>query len=419
MYVSFPRTLAAVLVGAGLLAGGGPAAATLLAGDGPRSAAYREGQRALAEERWSDALAAFTALADAKGAESDAALYWQAWTEAKLGRRSDALATLRRLAADYPKSDWVDDAQVLELELKGPRATASGARVGGGGSAGSGAARAGGDDDLKLYALDGLMQVEPERAVPILERFLAGDHSLRLKERALFVLAQSDTPRARQILVELVRSGSPPELRLEAVEQLGIAGGAADLRALSDIWKDATPEVKHKVLEAWMIAGEAEPVVAVARSEKDPQLRRKAIEMLGVMNATAELGLLYASETDREVRGKLLEAYGIAGDVGALARAARGESDVELRRKAIEGLGVFGGREGSRELVTLYGVERERALRGKIVESLMVNGDARALVGLFRQERDPEMKRKILQQISLLDDDAVEQLLGEVLEDRP
>jgi HEAT repeat protein len=414
MSVSFRRIFAAALVGVALCAGA-PAGATWLAAEGPRSDRYREGQRALGEERWSDALAAFSALADAKGSEADAALYWQAWTESKLGRRADALASLRRLAADYPKSEWVDDAQVLELELKGPRASSGGVAAG----AGGGASRASADEDLKLYALDGLMQVEPERAVPILERFLAGDHSLRLKERALFVLAQSDTPRARQILIELVRSGSPPELRLKAVEQLGIAGGADDLRALSAIWKDSSPEVKNKVLEAWMIAGEAGPVAEVARDEKDPRLRRKAIEMLGVMNATDVLGELYASETDREVRAKLLEAYGVAGDVGALARAARSESDVQLRRKAIEGLGVFGAREGSRELVALYATERDRELRRKILEALMVNGDAEALVALFRKEQDPEMKRAILQQISLLDDEAVESLFSEVLEDRP
>jgi len=401
------RTLVAATVGLGVLFAGAVSAARLAA-DGPRSAAYRDGQRALSEEHWSDALAAFTALADGKTSEADAALYWKAWTESKLGRRADALTSLRRLASDYPKSEWLDDAQALELELGGGRGNAA---IAGGTAAG--------DEDLKLYALDGLMQVEPERAVPILERFLAGDHSLRLKERALFVLAQSDTPRARQILVETVRSGKPPELRLKAVEQLGVAGGKEDLSALSAIWKDATPEVKAKVLEAWMIAGDEQPVAEVARSEKDPQLRRKAIELLGVMDATDELGRLYAAETDRGVRAKLLEAYGVAGDVAALAKAARGESDVELRRKAIEGLGVFGGREGSRELVALYAAERERDLRQKIVEALMINGDAKALVDLFKQEKDPEMKRNILQKISLLDDDAVDALLSDVLEAKP
>ena len=51
-----------------------------------------------------------------------------------------------------------------------------------------------------------------------------------------------------------------------------------------------------------------------------------------------------------------------------------------VRAKAIEGMGVFGGKQGSRELVALYGSEKNLDLRKKIVESLMINGDADALV---------------------------------------
>lgn len=375
------------------------------AADGPRSDRYREGQRALSEERWSDAHEAFAALAAAGGSEADAALYWQAWSESKLGRRADALGTLRELLAEFPESEWIDDARVLEADLGGRR----------------GYARLGDseDEELKLYALDALMQVEPERAEPILERFLAGDHSLRLKERALFVLAQSDTPRARRMLVELVRSGSPPELRLRAIEQLGIAGGAEDLRTLAEIWQDATPAVKAKVIEAWMMADDEESVAEVARREVDRTLRRKAIEMLGVMDAIDVLRELYAGETDPELRIRILEAYGIAGDVDALAEAARAETDPRIRAKAIEGLGITGEEDAARELRTLFESERDPGLRGKIAEALMIHGDAETLVALFRQESDREMKRVLLQQISLLDDDAVESLVGEILEDRP
>ncbi len=400
-----PRTFAWLLacsLAAGITATPLRASVLLAADEAARSDSYRAGQRALSEERWPEALSIFTALADAKGPEADAALYWKAWTEAKIGRRADALATIRGLLTTYPRSSWADDARALEVDLSGKK--------------GSERIEQGSDEELKLYALDGLMQVDPERAVPILERFLAADHSLKLKEKALFVLAQSDTPRARQVLLDLVRRGSPPELRLEAVEQLGVAGGPEDLKALSQIWDEATPEVKQKVLEAWMIADQKEPVFGVARDEKDPQLRRKAIELLGVMDATAELGQLYASEKSPEVRARLLEAYGVAGDIGALARAARQESDPALRAKAIEGMGVFGGEEGSRELVALYGSEKDVDLRKKIVEALMVNDDAKALVRLFRAETDPELKRDILQKISLLDDESVEQVLRDVLE---
>jgi HEAT repeat protein len=253
--------------------------------------------------------------------------------------------------------------------------------------------------------------------VPILERFLAGNHSLKLKERALFVLAQSGSPRARQILLEVVRSGTPPELRLKAVEQLGIAGDDGDLLALQTIWKDGTFEVKRKVLEAWMVAGEEKPVIEVARTESNPDLRRKAIEMLGVMGETEALHALYDTEKDGDVRRKLLEAYGVAGDIDALERAAKSEKDPDLRRRAIEGIGVFGEEKGARILVGLYRQESDRSVKRKILESLMVNGAARELVELFRVEKDPELKRLIVQQLALVDDEEAEKVLSEILGD--
>jgi HEAT repeat protein len=367
----------------------------------PRSGAYREGQRALSDERWSDALAIFAKIADGGGDDADAAAYWKAWTESKLGRRSDALTTIRGLVKGYPQSAWVDDAKALEIELRG--------------SKGGSTVKPEDDEDLKLYALDGLMQVDPARAVPILERFLAADHSLKLKERALFVLAQSDTPRARQILLDIVRRGDPPTLRLKAVEQLGVAGDADDLAALSSIWKDGTPEVKAKVLEAWMIANHVEPVFEIAKTEADPRLRQKAIELLGVMGATRQLTALYGIEKDVRVRGRLLEAYGVAGDVEALERAYRSESEPSLRGKAIEGIGVFGGDRGAKILVDLYGRESDPSLKRKAIEALFVNGAASELVGLFRKERDPELKRKIVQNLSLMDDDEAQKVLSDIL----
>lgn len=392
-------TLVLALSLSGISSTAATSAAAWSAEDGAsRSSIYREGQKALSEERWEEALAIFTSLADSNPAEADAALYWKGWTESKLGRRGDALQTLRGLVGNFPKSAWIDDARALEIDLKGGKR--------------SGEPVTGDDEDLKLYALDGLMQVEPERAVPVLERFLAADHSMKLKERALFVLAQSSSPRAHQILLEVIRKGEPPALRLKAIEQLGVAG---DTGSLQTIWKDGSAEVKQKVLEAWMVAGAVEPVFEVAKSEADARLRRKAIELLGVMGATRELTLLYGPEKDLQVRGRLLEAYGVAGDIEALERAYRGEAEESLRAKAIEGIGVFGGDRGAKILVDLYQRESVPALKRKAIEALFVNGAARELVALFRQEKDPELKRRIVQNLSLMNDAEAEKVLSEIL----
>ena len=60
-------------------------------------------------------------------------------------------------------------------------------------------------EELKLLALQGLQHSDPEQAVPMIEKILQGPQSPRLKQRALFVLAQSNAPRAREVLANFAR----------------------------------------------------------------------------------------------------------------------------------------------------------------------------------------------------------------------
>ena len=81
------------------------------------------------------------------------------------------------------------------------------------------------DDDLKLLALQGLMNKNPEKALPILEGVLNGTASPRVKSKALFVLAQSGSPEAREQMAKIARGQSNPDLQRKAVEYLAIFGG--------------------------------------------------------------------------------------------------------------------------------------------------------------------------------------------------
>lgn len=379
------------------------AAAAAARDEAPRTEAYREGQRAIEQQDWDAASRIFAKIASKPGDETDAALYWKAYADWKRAQKKDALDGLRQLLASYPKSAWADDAKALELEIRDGK-----------GARGAGA---GDDEDLKLYALDALMQMEPGKAVPVLERLLAQDSSPRIKQRALFVLSQSDSPRAREILVRTAKSGQPVSLRCEAVKNLGIAGEPADLAALAEIARDtsAPPEVRNAVIEAYLVADRPDDLAGIATSDPDPRIRAKAIDALGAIGALPALRRLWTTEKDPELREKLLQAFGVAGDVDTLAKAARESSDPELRRKAIEGLGVAGDPAANRALRQLYGEFKGLEDKKKVVEALMVQGDAKALVELFRAEKDPALKRVIIQNLSVMDDPEAMSVILDVL----
>ena len=383
-----------------LLALGAPAGLVLADADTARSAAYRDAQRALEKEDWAEASRLFGKLASGSTDETEAALYWKAYADWKRRDRQQALSGVRRLLADYPKSSWADDAKVLEQEIRGtdgPPVTSED------------------DEELKLYALDSLMQVDSAQAVPVLEKLLAGNASARLKERALFVLSQSDSPRAREILMRTARTGQPMELRLAAIKTLGTADMTEDLKSIAQDTK-APREVRQAVIEAYLIADRPDAVLDIARSDPDPRVRAKAVEALGAMGATEALRQLWSTERDPALRRKLLEQFGVAGDVESLAKAAR-DRDPDTRRKAIEGLGIAEGDAARKTLRQLYGELQDPEDKRQVAQAFMVQGDAKTLIELFRAERDPAMKRVLVQQLSVMDDPEASRVLLDILGD--
>ena len=49
----------------------------------------------------------------------------------------------------------------------------------------------------------------------------------------------------------------------------------------------------------------------------------------------------------------------------------------------------------------------------------MIQGDAKTLIELFRAEKDPGMKKVIIQQLSVMDDPEATRLILDILGDRP
>src|SRR5216683_5450830 len=59
-----------------------------------RQELYDDGREDLDEDRYDRAAAKFKQLADMNGPQSDAALYWKAYAENRMGKRDTALATI-------------------------------------------------------------------------------------------------------------------------------------------------------------------------------------------------------------------------------------------------------------------------------------------------------------------------------------
>ncbi len=350
---------------------------------------YEQGTDAIDDGEWQHAIDIFQKVVAINGKRADGGLYWLAYAQNKAGRGADALQTLGALQRAFPKSRYKGDAKALEIDIRqGTGEVIDPGKVN--------------DEELKLIAIQGLLSSDPERAVPLLQKIVDGKYSHRVKEQALFVLSQSSSQRAAQLIGSIARGSTHSELQNEAIRYLGISG-KRNAALLGEIYASAPNiEVKKEILRAYMVAGARPQLYAVAKNEKDPHLRGEAIRQLGVLGAGSELQEMYRAESSTEVKKTIIQSMFVGGSADALLDIAKNEPDLTLRTTAVRTLGLIGKARTGATLVSIYRGETNDGVRRAALEGLFVQGNAHALVELAKQEKDPRWKREIVQKLSVM-----------------
>jgi hypothetical protein len=354
---------------------------------GNESTLYQRGQRAIDDRHWDEALADFTAVASRGGSRADGALFYKAYTLNKLGRRDESLAAIAELRKSYATSRWLDDAKALELEVKqasGPVSPDSET-----------------DDELKLLALNGLMQSDPDRAVPLLDKVLKGAHSPKLKKEALFVLASSTVPNAQQLLEQTARSGNP-DLQVTAIRYLNQEkrkqGNNGQI--LSEIYASSNDiNVKRAILDAYTSNRDNDHLLQIAKNEKDSNLRTSAFDYFSRNTGQPELWQVFQSETSQDVKITLLDRMYHNGNVDKLGEVARKDADPKVRREAIRVLSNQEANTGD-ALVSVYNAEQDPQVKRSILDDLSSKRNVVSLIAIARAEKDQQMKLRIVERLS-------------------
>lgn len=379
------------------------AGAAVSAEDAQTDALYKAGTEALDDHQWQTAVDKFSELADRHADRADEALYWKAYALQKLGNREQALATLKALKDNYPQSRWLRDAEALGIQMR----QESGESV---------QVQDQPDEDLKLLALNGLMNSDPQKAIPILQKFLESSQPDKLKERALFVLSQSDSPQAREVLGRIARGGSSPELQKKALDDLALFGGKDSRQTLAEIYSSTgNTEVRRAILHDFMLSGDRDRLLAAAKSESVPELRIDAIHQLGLLGANDQLWQLYQQESSVNVKKEILHAFFLSGNSQRLLEVVRTERNPELQREAIHSLGLLGNKQTGDTLVDMYSSSMDPETKKAVLDALFLQGNAHAMVGIARKETDPTMKKEIVSKLALMNSKEATDYMMEIL----
>ena len=153
-------------------------------------------------------------------------------------------------------------------------------------------------------------------------------------------------------LLTLAKGEQDEALKREAIRNLGMTGARVEL---AELYQSAnSTDTKKEILQGLFISGDSQKISQLAVEEKNPELRRAAIRDLGMLGAKApELQSIYAKETDRNVKEEILNAYFIGGNANGLVAIARSEKDLSLKKKAVEKLSLMNSKEGNEYLMEL------------------------------------------------------------------
>ncbi|MBN2345541.1 MAG: HEAT repeat domain-containing protein [Candidatus Aminicenantes bacterium] len=320
--------------------------------------------------------------------------------------REQAMAKIEMLLERFKGSTWATDARMLRIELAEGLVKAGKAKYKKFITAGA-QAENGSGFDVKLAALDALLQMDEEKALPILKKIIREHKDKNIRAKALFVLSQHDDPSVAPLLGEIARKDADPYVREQAIFWLGQCGEG--LGVLIELYSESLEKkLKEKILFGFSQNDDRrsfDKLLQIAKSDPDPELREKALFWIGQSDdpqAPAALMEMFKANSDFELKKKIIFSLGqLDSDKGAafLKEIAIGKYEDRLREEAVFWIGQRGGDESADMLMSFYKGDANVSFKEKTLFSLSQNDSAAALkhlLAIARSEKNPELRKKAI-----------------------
>ncbi len=414
----------------------------------PADSLYRMAQAALTAGDFLKAAELFRIVAE-RYPDSDYApnaLYYRAYAlfRGAAGSRDLDLAAqaLDRQAQRYPKAATISDAKQLRQSIRAEQA-----RRGNGDAFNRMQEDANrlkqekgcptDDDEARIIALQGIAQNDPDQVLPVLQKLLSrtDECSIKLRRRALYMVAQTREEERSDILLKAASSDPSVDVRREAVQWLSEVNTERAAKALDSILFSAgDAEMRDRALAALARHRSVSARASVRRfaeqSNVPIELRMRAVSYIanGPRKTGGESGDeseylhgLFNKTASPELREAIIDGVSqlkapdrtpwlldIARDKGQetevrkKALYAAGQSGVELK----ELLGLYDEMSGQPEMqaqmLYVYRQRKEPEATDKLMQ-------------IAKTEKNPELRRKAIAYLGDRKDPRVRQFLLDIV----
>jgi HEAT repeat protein len=205
------------------------------------------------------------------------------------------------------------------------------------------------EDDVRLAAMNALLNMDAANAMPILKDVLArrDECSVPLRRKAIFLVSQKRSAEAEDVLLSAARSDPDPEVREQAVFWLSNVNTEKAVSAIDEILRTSTdPKIQEKAIFALSQhrserAGEILRNFA-QRADAPKALRGNALFWLGQARGAengAFLRQVYPTLQDADLKERVLQAVSQRNDAEnadwLLQIALRDSESMEVRKQAL------------------------------------------------------------------------------------
>ena len=290
------------------------------------------------------------------------------------------------------------------------------------------------DEDDRVEALNALLQMNGEQAMPILKKVLdrRDKCSELLRRKAVFLVSQKRSDETADILLKAAKSDPDAETREQAIFWLSqVSDEKAEDFLLGLVRESKDEGVQEKALFALSQRKSEKSQLALrdfaSRTDAPAELRQQAVFWLG-QHRSAEnakfLRDLFARTADEDVREKILfslsQMRGMGNETFILDQSANTKLPVDLRKQALFWAGQSGG-VTTAQLSAIYDRNTELEMRDQVIFTLSQRGnkDAAAvdkLLEIAKTEKDRELRKKAIFWLGQSKDPRAAKLLQELIE---
>ena len=288
--------------------------------------------------------------------------------------------------------------------------------------------------ELKMFALQALLESDPATAWPILEKTLKDRRAetAELRQQAVFLAARLDAePKTTDLMLDVLRNDPDPEVRMGAAHWLARTDDPRAVAALREALGSGDPELQEAALFALTskkgaVASETLRDVA-SRSDVDPEVRAMALH--GLARNPSPENARFLEQQLRTIPKEQAEAreaalFGLSQMPGAVSGdlligiASDPAEDAEIREMAL----FAAARSGSaspEKLGQIYRTAESREMKEQALFALTQSEDPKAidaLIEIARTETDPELRQQAIFWVGRSGDPRARELMLEVLE---